>query len=89
MPGGFYLRAGCSERGRRLDEISLYEINADFSQPIEIFLLFDLLGDNPKLHCSRQFDHRRHHLLIYLVGSKVSGVATVDLQVVNGQVLEI
>ena len=81
-------RLAATQHRRRFDEVALYEVHADVSQPVEIVLLFDLLRNDPKLHRSRQFDHGIDHLLVDGVGRKAVRIATVDLQVIDRQLLE-
>lgn len=52
--------------------MTLDKVHAAVAQPVEIFLVFDLLGDDAELHFARQLDHRRDHFLVNFVGLPVT-----------------
>ena len=94
MGGGLWVQdsvaSGCCgpQSDWCLDKVPLHEINADIPQPVEVFLVFNLFGDNSESHCSCQLDHCCDHFLIHKVGLQVARVCTVDLQIVDRQVFQ-
>jgi uncharacterized protein (DUF39 family) len=73
---------------RRFDKVTLREIDAAVAQPVEVLLMLNLLCHKAELHGPRQLDHGGDHLLIDLVRGQIVRVGTVDLEVVDQQVLE-
>lgn len=52
--------------------MTLDKVHAAVAQPVEVFLVFDLLSKNAELHLARQFDHRRDRFLVNFVGLLVA-----------------
>ena len=68
--------------------MALHEIDTHIAQPVEVFLVFDLLSDDLEFHRTRELDHGGDHLLVDKIGLQVACVRPIDLQIINGQVFE-
>src|SRR5690606_7358785 len=76
-------------RARALDDVALDEIDAERASRLERRAILDLLGDDTEIERARQLDHRADHLAVHAVLGKIARVDAVDLQVVEGQILQV